>query len=197
MKLYLLPIIAALIGWFTNYLAVKMLFHPRKPINLILFKLQGIFPKRQSDLAEKLGDLVATELFSSDDIVSIIKDQQDKSGIVEKIESKIDEVITVKLPEAIPMLAMVMNPELVSLVKQAFLKELDGVLESVMQKLSTQIDSGLNVKELVREKVQDFSSEKLEKVIFSIMKKELRFVELVGAVLGFIIGLIQVFLIQL
>ena len=57
--LLLLPIIAALIGWFTNYLAVKMLFHPRLPLKIFGFSIQGVFPKRQKQLADKLGTLVA------------------------------------------------------------------------------------------------------------------------------------------
>ena len=48
----LLPIIAAIIGWGTNYLAVRMLFHPRKQKNILGLKLQGVFPKRQKVLAE-------------------------------------------------------------------------------------------------------------------------------------------------
>ncbi|MFT5861156.1 MAG: uncharacterized membrane protein YheB (UPF0754 family), partial [Flavobacteriaceae bacterium] len=36
--IYTLPFIAALVGWFTNYLAVKMLFHPKEPINFYFFK---------------------------------------------------------------------------------------------------------------------------------------------------------------
>jgi uncharacterized membrane protein YheB (UPF0754 family) len=43
----------------------------------------------------------------------------------------------------------------------------------------------------VREKVESFSSDKLEDMLFSIMKKEFRFIEIVGGVLGFFIGLLQ------
>ena len=56
---YLLPFIAALIGWVTNFLAIKMLFHPRKEIKILFLSIQGIFPKRQNELADKIGDLVA------------------------------------------------------------------------------------------------------------------------------------------
>jgi uncharacterized membrane protein YheB (UPF0754 family) len=51
-KLYLLPIIGLIIGAFTNYLAIKMLFHPRKPI----LGIQGLLPKRRQMLAEKISD---------------------------------------------------------------------------------------------------------------------------------------------
>ena len=52
-----------------------------------------------------------------------------------------------------------------------------------------------NVQEMVYQKVVNFSSDKLEEILVSIMKKEFKFIELLGGVLGFIIGTIQTILI--
>jgi uncharacterized membrane protein YheB (UPF0754 family) len=52
----------------------------------------------------------------------------------------------------------------------------------------------LDVREVVRDKVLAVSSDKLEQLLFELMKKEFRFIEWVGAVLGFTIGCIQVLL---
>ena len=54
--LILIPIISALIGWLTNWVAIRMLFHPRKPILIGNFKLQGLIPRRQPDIAEQAAD---------------------------------------------------------------------------------------------------------------------------------------------
>ena len=42
-------------GWITTWIAIKMLFHPRKPIKILGLTIQGIFPKNQQQIAEKLG----------------------------------------------------------------------------------------------------------------------------------------------
>ena len=52
----------------------------------------------------------------------------------------------------------------------------------------------LDIEKIVIEKVNNFSSDKLEQILFSIMKKEFRFIEIIGAVLGFVIGLLQILL---
>ena len=62
--IFILPIIAALIGWATNFVAIKMLFHPQDPKKILGITFQGVFPKRQKQIAERLGELVAIELFS-------------------------------------------------------------------------------------------------------------------------------------
>ncbi|MFM7359781.1 MAG: DUF445 domain-containing protein, partial [Actinomycetota bacterium] len=54
-----LILISGFIGWITNWIAIKMLFHPRKPIRVLGLTLQGIFPKNQSQFAQKLGKLVS------------------------------------------------------------------------------------------------------------------------------------------
>jgi uncharacterized membrane protein YheB (UPF0754 family) len=44
---------------------------------------------------------------------------------------------------------------------------------------------------MVTEKVANYSSDKLEEILLSVLKKEFGFLELIAAVLGFVIGLIQ------
>jgi len=52
-KILLIPVIGFIIGYFTNYIAIKMLFHPRKKI----FGIQGVLPKRKEILAKKIGQI--------------------------------------------------------------------------------------------------------------------------------------------
>lgn len=193
--LWLIPIIGAVIGWLTNYLAVKMLFHPRRPMRLLFVTLQGVFPKRQAVLATKLGSIVSTELFSAEDVKKALQEGARSDRLREALDKQLDVVIKERLPSAIPMLAMVISPELVRLAKSAFLSELQPMVNSMIDALGNDLDQMLDVHAIVEEKVANFSSDKLEEILFSIMKREFKFIELVGAVLGFCIGLIQVFLV--
>ena len=124
--IYFLPLIAAVTGWLTNWIAVKMLFHPVKPINLGLFTIQGIFPKRQKAMAEKLGKIVATELFSIDDIIFKMK-SVDNAEVLKFVESKLEDFINLKLSTSMPMLAMFLNDDLKSKIKMALLNEIGAV----------------------------------------------------------------------
>lgn len=190
--LYLLPVIGALIGWITNYLAVKMLFHPKEPVRLFFYSVQGVFPKRQRALAERLGEIVSTELFSFDDLRTVLKQRAESDGFRRIIDGHIEKLLTVKLVELIPMVAMVMTPEIKEKVKGLILGELQQVFDNIADELAENPEGALDIHAVVEEKVSNFSSDKLEQILFAIMKKEFRFIELVGAVLGFFIGLVQV-----
>ena len=120
----LLPIIAAIIGWGTNYLAVRMLFHPRKQINILGLKLQGVFPKRQKVLAEKLGRLVARELFSMQDVKKHLQGDEFVSHVTATIETKVDEFLEEKLTEVIPMAAMFLGSGMVEKIKHSLVENI-------------------------------------------------------------------------
>ena len=190
--LLLLPIIAALIGWSTNYLAVKMLFHPRLPLRIMGFSIQGVFPKRQKQLAEKLGILVADELFSIKDIANKLNELATSEESMEQVGKTIEKTIREKLVKSFPMLAMFLTDEMVEKVTNLFKSELHDFLSKSANDLGDKLEKSVDVKELVREKVEAFSSDKLEEILFSIMKKEFRFIEVIGAILGFLIGCTQI-----
>ena len=189
--LFLLPFIAALIGWMTNYIAVKMLFHPKEPKKFIGITFQGVFPKRQNALAEKLGQLVADELFSISDVSAKIKEFATSDEAMNEVGKRIEMTIRNKLVHAFPMLAMFLSDEMVEKVTGLFKNELKDFLSATSQGMGEKLEENLNVQEMVKERVNAFSSEKLEELLNQLMKKEFKFIELVGAILGFFIGCIQ------
>lgn len=65
------PLIGSVIGYFTNYLAVKMLFHPRNEIRICGKKLPftpGAIPKGKPRLAKAIGNVVGETLLTRQDI---------------------------------------------------------------------------------------------------------------------------------
>jgi len=196
MIIYTLPLIGALIGWLTNYIAIKMLFHPKNEIKIFFFSLQGIFPKRQQALAEKLGQVVSTELVSAQEVTAHLKEKATSDAVLDHISMRIEEGIASRLPRLFPMLAMLMSGEITNKLKRVMLEQISSLNEELIDKLSRELEEELDVQAIVEEKVSAFSSDKLEEMLFSIMRREFKFVEVVGAVLGFLIGLVQILLLS-
>jgi uncharacterized membrane protein YheB (UPF0754 family) len=190
--LLLIPVISAFIGWFTNWIAIKMLFHPREPRQFLGMTFQGIFPKRQAQFAEKLGKLVADELLSFKDIEQKITSPENLSSVMPYIENHIDDFLRVKLGKAMPMIGMFIGEKTINEMKKIFMAELESIFPEVMHKYMGKLQEELDLERIVTEKVKAFSSDKLESILQQIMAKEFRFVEILGGVVGFIIGIIQV-----
>ena len=190
-----LPFIAALIGWFTNWVAIKMLFHPKKRIKVGLVEIQGVFPKRQKIFAEKLGSLVARELVSAHDIKEKVNTIDDEVKAL--IDNHIHTALSTKLKEAYPQIVMFVYNHLIRQFRDVTIKELEALIPLVLNMYKENLEKSLDVEATIAGKVSNFSSDKLEEIILSIMKRELKFVEVLGGVLGFTIGLIQAILINL
>lgn len=187
----LIPIFSAFIGWITNWVAIKMLFHPREPKKILGITFHGIFPKRQQQFAQKLGKIVSSEFLSFTDIEQKISDPSNLRKIMPLIETHIDEFLRVRLSAEMPVVSMFIGDKTIVKMKSSFMKEIESLFPQVMKQYAGNLKAELDLEHIVIEKVSAFSSDKLEEILFQIMSKEFRFVELIGAVIGFIIGVVQ------
>jgi uncharacterized membrane protein YheB (UPF0754 family) len=192
--LILIPLISAFIGWFTNWIAIKMLFHPREPKKILGITFHGIFPKRQQQFAEKLGRLVGEELLSFSDIETKITNPANLDKIMPMVDEHIDHFLRVKLADAMPVISMFIGDKTINQLKEVFLKEMRELFPVIMSNYMGKLKGELDLEQIVTDKVASFSSDKLESILNQIMSKEFKFVEIIGGVLGFIIGLLQVLL---
>jgi len=196
MLVYTLPFIGALIGWLTNYIAIKMLFHPKNEVRFFFISMQGVFPKRQKALARKLGEVVSEELLSAQDVIAHLKEKATSEAVLNHIALRLEEGIASRLPRAFPMLAMFMSSDMADKIKVVLLEQIGSLNEELIDMLSGELEEELDIHKIVEEKVSAFSSDKLEEILFSIMRREFKFVEMVGAVLGFFIGVAQILLLS-
>lgn len=194
---YASPFLCGGIGWGTNWLAVKMLFHPRQPMNILGVTVQGVFPKRQGALAENLARVVEEQLFSHKDVEAYLNNPEVHAKLHVFMESYIDSLIKDVLPKKIPMLAMFLNDNLAPKIKELLIEQFDALIPKLMDSLADELEHNLSVRETVRAKIEAFSMDQLENVLFSLMKKEFKFIEVSGGVLGFTVGLVQAVLLSI
>lgn len=185
-------LVGALIGWITNLLAIRLLFRPYKiyTVPILGWKLQGLIPKRQKDIAEALGDVVSSELITGRDVALTLSKNEVKDKLARKIEEHVRERFMSKLPAIIPAAIQAMAADLLGKTLyheiNSFLDNPSGVLQGTDLE-----DIRREVRLIVEDKIKSFDLEKLEDITYFIAKKELKHIELLGGVLGFIIGILQ------
>lgn len=82
------PIIGAVIGYGTNWVAIKMLFRPLKPVKIGKFTLPftpGIIPKRKEKLANAIGKMVGNTLFTTNDIQKMLLEEELRNKVASSI----------------------------------------------------------------------------------------------------------------
>lgn len=90
------PLIGAVIGYFTNLIAVKMLFYPRRPVYVFGHQLPltpGAIPKGKARLAKSAGKIVQDELFTREDISGRLLTEEVEKPLIDKVMGILDENI--------------------------------------------------------------------------------------------------------
>ena len=154
--------------------------------------IQGIFPKNQRLIAEKLGQVVGKELLSFDEIEQKVTNPENLQKLRPDIENHIDNFLRNKLKDVFPMIAMLIGEKTILQLKDAFLLELESLFPVLMKGYMAKLEKDLDLEKIVTEKVASFSTQKLEDILNQITKKEFKFLEFVGGFFGFIIGLIEI-----
>ena len=190
-----LAIIGGIIGWITNILAIKLIFRPINPIKIPIINIEilGLIPKRKNEIAENIGEVVATELLSIDDLINESFSEEDKENLIltakEKIRSVINEKVTL-IPIPFRMMA---TPYIDKIVDN----EVGPMIEDMGEDLLLKIKDKVNIQKIVEEKIKALDLIELEAIIIKVAKKELKHIEVLGFVLGALIGLVQAVVLNL
>ena len=190
-RLLLLPLISALIGWLTNYIAIKMLFKPYNPVRIMGITFHGVLPKRRNAFAHGLAKTIEKELLSSKDISEILEGSGWEDEVEQAVEGIIKKAIRPDSVKKFPIVGIV-SKSILNGIKYFISKEIVHQVEGRKPQLLDKFHDMVNVRELVTARVDAFDIKKLESLVLGVVSRELRHIELVGAVLGFIIGCVQV-----
>ncbi len=171
------PLLGAFIGYLTNVVAIKLLFHPKKPVRILGIEFQGLIPAKSDELARRFIDIVG--------------DYVEKEDFRELIHEAIDKTFR----ESRLARAFANQPIAAILEKYGFRERLadhiSEIVASAQHRLTSAIVENMDFRKFLERKIAEFSEEEAEIIFKRFAKNEMRFIELSGAVLGFIIGLLQ------
>ncbi len=177
MPVYIIPIVTAIAGWLAIFLAVKLLF-------------RRILPKQQPLIASKLGQLVATQLFSFDAIRAKLSEPEKIKAIMPFVETHLDHFLREKLPKAMPVLSMFIGDSTISQIKGTLVDELNTLFPKIIDQYLQNAQQEFDMEKIVTRKVNEISVAEIEKAVQANMGKELAMLSGFGALVGLLTGLV-------
>ena len=192
MKQFLVMIlISGAIGWITNWIAIKMLFRPHKEINFGLFKIQGLIPKRRAEIGSGIANIIQNELISVKDVISNIDREEFSKRLNALIDEVLDKNLKKKVKEKFPFLQMFFIDKIAKDVGNTIKDIIMGNQEKIFEIFSNYAEENIDFEVIISDKISNFSLDKLEEIITFLAKKELKHIEVIGAILGMLIGAVQ------
>lgn len=105
---WILPAAGFGVGYLTNWIAIKLVFAPREPVKVGPITVQGLFHKRQNEVAEAFGRTVATRVLNADNIVKTVMQSDGAVRMNEIIEHRVGDLISKY--ETHPMAMLLLSP---------------------------------------------------------------------------------------
>lgn len=189
-----LPLVAALIGWGTNVIAIKMLFWPRRPVKIFFWNFWGVLPKRQSDIAHSIAQVLNEDLLPIDELIEAVNTGENRA----KVTKHITENLAFRIERILPrLIADSLGTKIRSLLGDLVEAEVEKLFSQLGNDVSTELKESQLLANLVEEKINSFDIFQLEELVLKVAKNELRYIEVFGALIGLIIGIIQVIFLNL
>ena len=193
-QLLVMILISGAIGWITNWVAIKMLFRPHREINFGLFKIQGLIPKRKAEIGSGIANIIQNELISVKDVISNIDREEFSKRLNKLIDEVLNKNLKKKVKEKFPFLQVFFTDKVAKDIGNAIKSIIMENQEKIFEIFSNYAEENIDFEIIISDKISNFSLDKLEEIITLLAKKELKHIEVIGAVLGVLIGAIQYFI---
>ena len=190
-QLLVMILISGAIGWITNWVAIKMLFRPHKEINFGLFKIQGLIPKRKAEIGSGIASIIQNELISVKDVISNIDREEFSKRLNSLIDDVLDKNLKKKVKEKFPLLQMFFTDKVAKDVGNTIKDIVMENQEKIFEIFSNYAEENIDFEVIISDKISNFSLDKLEEIITLLANKELKHIEVIGAILGMLIGAVQ------
>jgi len=186
----LIPLIGAFIGWLTNVVAIRMLFRPRRPVKIFFWTLQGLIPKRQAEIAANIAGVVDKDLLPLKEVLERLYTPALESRLTTMVVDVARRRLLERLPSFIP-------PGLKEAagrsMEETLRREMPSAIQELLEELG-QTPGVFSLGDLVAAKFNKLNLQQVEQIVVDVAGRELRYIEWLGGLLGFLIGLIQALL---
>ncbi len=190
LRILLIPVLSGLIGWFTNFLAIKLLFWPHEAVVIPItnFKIQGLLSRRKPEIAKTLSRVISEELITRGNLASEI----DRDGVITDIRKSVDEHVENRMEKRLSFLPTVLRKRVSEVLRQAVGREVSISLNKNFDIVVDNLTAKIDISALIEKEVLALDTREIEWISFRLAKRELTFIKKLGGILGFIIGLFQV-----
>ncbi len=191
-----MPFITALIGWATNKVAIVMLFRPREPVRFFGFRWQGAIPRRHRDIARETAELIEREVLDR----QLIRNELRRIDLMPLVHVFAERLVYQNLGPRLrkfPLFRGYLADSALGGIHRAVTDMLEQESPILLNRLAAEAEHRLDVRRLVEERIAAFDLGKLESVVNVVAAREFRSIEIMGAVLGFAVGLLQLLLLLL
>jgi uncharacterized membrane protein YheB (UPF0754 family) len=185
-----LPLFGLLVGAFTNWLALKILMHPSRPVRFMGFTFQGLFIARQQEVAVDFTRIFTENFLTIRQVIQFVWNGERKDEVRKMVKRQFRRTAEKKFFTASLYRLLKIRGDIDEMAGEA----IDGAEDRLLPHLerddiSTRLLSPVNG--LLTRRISELSPQRYQQLLLPLVKQDEWIVVTVGAVLGFFAGTAQ------
>ncbi len=191
---WVMPLFGGFTGWFTDWLALKMIFNPKQPTKYLggLFEWQGLFLKRRSEVSAEYGRLIAKEIVTPKNIIDAILRGPLSDRLFTMVQKQVQRAVDDQAGVVKPFVVFAVGSSRYQEMKRVVSEEIMKRLPETLKHVEKYAGEAMDLERTLASKMQTLSVEEFEGLLHPAFEQDEWILITVGAVLGLIVGELQV-----
>ncbi len=193
-NIWVMPIFGLFTGWFTDWLALKMVFNPKQPTRYLgLFTWHGMFLARRKEVAAEYGALIAKEILTPRNIMDAVLRGPLSDKLFTMVMKQVQKMVDDQAGLAKPLVVFAVGSTQYQAMKRLIAEKVMAALPDTMHAMEDYAEDAMDVRTTLVTKMQELTPEEFEGLLRPAFEQDEWILITVGAVLGFMVGELQVF----
>ena len=193
-KFWILPLFGLLVGYATNWLALKLIFNPIEPISFLGVTYQGLFIKRQNEVSKEYAYMLAHDIFTFDRIFASIITGPTKDRFVNLIANHANHAIDEAAGLSKPVITLVAGKRSYEKIKNIAIDKTLKELPNSVKPVFPYAEKAMDLENIFRTRMQKLPPRDFVDFLRPVFQEDELKLILVGAVLGMGAGIGQLFI---
>ena len=189
---WLLPLFGGFVGLFSDYVALQMLFRPMHPKKILGYTWQGLFLKRQQEVAADYAALISKQLLTPSNMIEELFRGPMSDHIMELVQRHVRVLIDEQSGMARPLVVYAVGSQRYIEMKAVVAERILAKLPETMKHMESYAEEAMDVRNTLVTRMQRLTPEEFEGLLRPAFKEDEWILITVGAVLGFVVGELQV-----
>lgn len=189
---WMLPAFGGFVGFFSDWLALQMLFRPLEPKKILGFKVHGLFLRRQNEVAGDYAALIADQMLTPGNMMEELFSGPRSDRVITLLQKHVRRVIDEQAGMARPLVLYAVGTEKYIAMKAAVAEQILKRLPDTMKYMEGYAEDAMQVKDTVVDRMKQLTPSEFEGMLRPAFKEEEWILITVGAVLGFLVGEMQI-----
>jgi uncharacterized membrane protein YheB (UPF0754 family) len=192
----IMPAFGLVVGWSTDWLALKLIFNPKQPIHIFGFTIQGLFLKRRQEVAADYGALIAEQVITPRKIIEAIIDGPLSDRIYALIHNEVQIALDRSTGLAKPLVMVTVGSTRYQQLKRTITAKIVQRLPETLTHIEDYARETMDVRGLLVAKMQRLDEHQFEALIRPAFEQDEWILIAVGAALGFAMGEVQALILE-